>query len=245
MEMALRIEKTIASFVMILAAALGQEPLRYEVRHDHWRKSCTGTLEAGPDGLSYTETSGKKKEHVWKWSYQDIQQLELAGTRLTVVTYEDNRWKLGADREQQFDLRGGDFLAAYRLLKDKLDQRLVAAIADDPMNLLWEVPVKLLGWTKGSEGVLKVGRERIVFETTKSLFSRTWRYEDIENLSSSGPFQLSLTTFERAKSHYGNLRGFNFQLKSRLPEDKYMELWRRLNQTKGLPVLTSFQGPER
>ena len=224
---------------MILAASWAQEAPRYEARHDHWRKSCTGTLEVGSDGMAYTETSGKKKKHVWKWSYQEIQQLELGSKRLRVVTYEDNGWKLGADRELQFDLREGDFSAVYRLLKDKLDQRLVTVIADEPAAVLWEVPVKLLGRMKGTEGVLKVGRERIVFETSKTGHSRTWRYEDIENVSSNGPFQLSLTTHERAKSHYGNLRGFNFQLKSRLPEEKYTELWRRLNQSKGLPVLTS------
>jgi len=227
------------------AAAWGQEPLRYEARHDHWRKSCTGTLEVGPDGMAYTETSGKKKEHVWKWSYQDIQQLELGGKRLRVVTYEDNGWKLGADRELRFDLRDGDFTGAYRMLKDRLDQRLVAAIADEPAAVRWEVPVKLLGRMKGTDGLLKVGRERVVFETGKAGHARTWRYEDIENVSTNGPFQLTLTTHERAKSHYGNLRGFNFQLKSRLREDQYMELWRRLNQTKGLPVLTSLQPPER
>ena len=43
--------------------------------------------------------------------------------------------------------------------------------------------------------------------------SRTWRYQDIENISSSGPFQLTITTFERAKTHYGDLKGFNFELK--------------------------------
>jgi len=89
--------------------------------------------------------------------------------------------------------------------------------------------------------VLQVGSEAIVYKSEKEGESRTWRYEDIENVSSSGPFQLTVTTFERAKSHYGDRKGFNFQLKQRLDEDRYNDLWLRLNQSKGLKILTSYR----
>jgi len=86
-----------------------------------------------------------------------------------------------------------------------------------------------------------VGSTAIVYKSEKNGESRTWRYEDIENISSSGPFQLTLTTFERAKSHYGSLKGFNFELKRRLDEARYNDLWLRLNQSKGLGVLESYR----
>ena len=102
----------------------------------------------------------------------------------------------------------------------------------------------LLGRVSGSEGALEVGADRIVYKTTKKRQSRTWRYGDIENISASGPFQLTLTTYERAKTHYGNLKGFNFQLKQALDEKRFNLLWRRVNQTKGLELLTSAQERE-
>ena len=122
-----------------------------------------------------------------------------------------------------------DFSSAYPLLKDRLDQRFVSALADADVRPLWEVPVKRLGTIRGSEGLLVVGDERIVYKTDQKADSRTWRYRDIDNISTSGPFSMTVTTFERAKAHYGNRKDFNFQLKSPLDEAKYNDLWRRLN----------------
>ena len=93
----------------------------------------------------------------------------------------------------------------------------------------------------GDEGVLQVGPDEIVYKSADKAESRTWRYEDIENISSSGPFQLTITTFERAKTHYGSLKGFNFELKQRLEEARYNDLWLRLNQSKGLKILNSYR----
>jgi hypothetical protein len=122
-----------------------------------------------------------------------------------------------------------------------LDQRLVAAIPDHLSNILWELPVKHLLRLGGDEGVLQVGSDAIVYKSADKAGSRTWRYEDIENIASSGPFDLTITTFERAKTHYGNLKGFNFELKRRLEEARYNELWLRLNQSKGLKILNSYR----
>ena len=85
--------------------------------------------------------------------------------------------------------------------------------------------------------MLRVGIDAIVYSSEKRDESRTWRYEDIDNISSSGPFQLTVTTFERARTHYGNLKGFNFELKQRLEEEHFNDLWLRLNQSKGLKIL--------
>lgn len=126
-------------------------------------------------------------------------------------------------------------------MKSKLDQRFVAALADAQTLATWEMRVKLLGTIQGSEGVLQVGEERIVYKTDKKGGSRTWRLEDIENVSTSGPFQLTLITHERAKTQYGSMKGFNFQLKQKLDQQRFDLLWRRLNRDKGLQFLTSIE----
>jgi hypothetical protein len=107
--------------------------------------------------------------------------------------------------------------------------------------VLWEIPVKHLLRFGGDEGVLRVGVDEIVYQSAKASESRTWRYQDIENVSTTGPFQLTITTFERAKTHYGNLKGFNFEMKQQLDEAHYSDLWLRLNQSKGLKILTSYR----
>ncbi len=130
---------------------------------------------------------------------------------------------------------------AYGLLKTRLDQRLVAAIPSIPAKLLWEIPAKHLTRFGGDEGVLQVGEAEIVYGSADKNESRTWRYEDLENVSSAGPFQLSITTFERARSQYGSVKGFNFQLKQKLSEARYNDLWLRLNQRRGLKILSSYR----
>ena len=160
-----------------------------------------------------------------------------------IVTYRDRKWFLGVDKEFEFFLTGKNqsIASTYQFLKDKLDQRFVAAVADPKTLAAWELPVKLLGTIQGSEGVLRVGEDRIVYTTEKKGQSRTWRLEDIENVSTSGPFQLTLTTYERAVTHYGSMKFFNFQLKQKLDAKRVDLLWKRLNRDKGLEFLTSLQ----
>jgi len=254
--MEFRIEKRagalLIGLVLLAPASFAQQEFRYEVWHGHSRPphikkaGNMGALAITESGISFDETyrDGKKPKHphVWRWVYQDIQQLEIAPKSLTVLTYKDSMWKLGADREYQFDLAGDKtFADAFQFLKGRLDQRLVAAISDHLSSILWVIPVEHLLRFGGDEGVLQVGLDSIVYTSADETHSRTWRYQDIDSISSSGPFQLTITTFERAKTHYGNLKGFNFELKQRLEDARYNELWLRLNQSKGLRILSSYR----
>jgi hypothetical protein len=205
-----------------------------------------GTLTITDAGIAFEESyEGVKPKHphAWRWEYLDIQQLKIAPRSMTVLTYKDNQWKLGADRAYRFNLVADKtFEDAWQLLKGRLDQRLVAAIPAPLPNTLWEIPVKHLLRFGGDEGVLQVGPDAIVYKSANQAESRTWPYQDLENISSAGPFQLTITTFERAKTHYGNLKGFNFELKRRLEDSRYNDLWLRLNRSKGLTILDSYRG---
>jgi hypothetical protein len=208
------------------------------VRHDHLRKGGEGELTVTPAGIAFREDVHHRHPHAWKWSWNDIQQLTIAPRRITVLTYQDNSWRLGADRQYRFDLRqGNSFADAYEMLKRRLDQRLVAALREPAGEVLWRLPAKHLKRFGGEQGQLVARPEGLSFETAGKNESRTWRWEDIENVSNSGPFQLTVTTFERARAHYGSLKGFNFQLKSPLSNARYDDLWSRVNAAKSLPIL--------
>lgn len=235
---------------LLVATGIHGAEFRFDVRHERALKDHPGILAIDDTGISYqqvlTEKQQKKqpkkppKLESVRFDYQDIQELWLSPEKLVLVTYRDRPRLLGVDKEYEFFPVGErSFAEAYPMLKEKLDQRFVAALADPEVAFLWEIPVKLLGSIQGSEGVLQVGSNRIVYKTERKGHSRTWRYQDIENISTSGPFQFTLTTFERAKAHYGSLKGFNFQLKQRLDERQYELLWKQLNRVKGLRFLTS------
>jgi hypothetical protein len=235
---------------LLAIAPVGAAELTYEVRHRRALKNHAGVLTISETGVSYQQVvpEGKRKQNPKKlesvqFGFQDIQELWVSSDRLVLVTYKDRKWLLGIDKEFEFYLpKGKSFEGAYTMLRDKLDRGFVAAMADSQTRALWVLPVKLLGAIQGSEGLLQVGQDRIVYKTDKPRQSRTWRYEDIDNVSTSDRYQLTLTTYERAKAHYGSMKGFNFQLKQPLDEKRFETLWKRLNQDKGLQFLNSIEG---
>jgi hypothetical protein len=225
--MAHRSQKAIGITLLLAASLTGQE-LTFQARRDKLVRDEPGALTLSASSLKWTGAKSSAE-----WPLDDIQQLFLSPQRIVVLTYKDRSpWLLGVDHEFDFRLTPGqDVVPAYRALKSKLDRRFVAALPDPDPAPLWELRARLLGTLQGSEGVLKFGPDRIVYETAKPENSRTWRIpEDIANISSTDPYQFTLTTHERAITHYGSRKDFNFQLKQPLEEKRYTLLWRRLNQ---------------
>ena len=203
---------------LILAATLASAT-QFTVRHEHLRGGCAGVMTVDENGVSFT---GAKK-HAWSWKYEDIQQLRLSPESIYILTYKDSKLRLGKDREYNFT---GKIPAEelYALLKDRMDQRFVAAVGQGIGLPSWSVPVKHLRPIVGSEGTLAFGADAIVYSTPAKTESRTWRYSDIENIGSSGPFQLTITTLEK---------GFNFQLKQPITEARYNQLWLQIEKKNG------------
>ena len=219
-----------AALSLLLVVAPVSADVAIDVRHDHMRGGGTGRLIAMDEELAFEETAGKK-EHSWRLKLQDIQQLWIGLREIRVTTYADSRWRLGADREYTLQAAAGaTFEPLYAAVKHRLDRRLVAAIADEAQEPFWELPVKLKRGFGGSEGVLEIGGAAIVYRSPEKNESRTWRLSDIENVSTAGPFDLTITTYEQGRS-------YTFQLKQPLDEQRYQSLWRRLNESKQLRIL--------
>jgi hypothetical protein len=235
MEMALRIETGIGSVLMLvlLPAAWGED---VEARHRHLRKSGSGVLSIGAEGVAFRE-SGKRKTHSREWKYEDIQQLTLGGGGMRVLTYEDVGWQLRRDREFRFEGLPEGFAARVRgTLAARLGSRLVTAAALPDDAPLWRLPVKLERRYGGSQGVLTVAAGHVAYRTESPDDSRTWPIGDIENVSSSGPYNLTITTAERFAWHRGGGREARFQLKEPLGEERYDQLWKAVQRAKGLNI---------
>ncbi|MCX6616871.1 MAG: lytic transglycosylase domain-containing protein [Acidobacteria bacterium] len=193
------------------SSSLLAAPFSFAARHDHLRGGCDGKLTIGD-----TEVGFESAKHTFHWPYLEVQQLRLLDDgRVDLLTYEDGpKWKLGADREFHFKL-SGDQREALRFLQAKLGQRLIGGSADPPGSVLAQFAVK---------------------HQVDKAQSRRWRWEDIETISSSGRYQLTITTFERDRLHYANARAFNFQLKQPISEETFNVLWRKVNKAQGLEI---------
>jgi hypothetical protein len=91
--------------------------------------------------------------------------------------------------------------------------------------------------------VLRIGADRIVYEAKQTEQSRTWRFADIENIASAGPFDFSIVTREHHGDWNAGAREFRFQLKRPLAGERYNELWRRLNSFRQSALLQNAVQP--
>ena len=229
---------TALSLLLLAAAACATaQNYTFEVRHRHWHGGAKGILQISPVSIAFEEKS-KGATHSRAWQYQQIQQLALARNELHILTYEDSNWKLGRDREYVFDrLPEGFTSQVCPLFSRNLDQRFVAAVANLSESPEWKTGAKLTQGVHGTPGTLELARDRVVFDAGKREESRTWRMSDIENVSSSGPFDLTLTTAEKSGLFRDSMRQFHFQLQSKLTEEQFNELWRQVNRHQGLRFL--------
>ena len=203
-----------AGCIILMGAAMASAA-QFPMRHEHFHEHCDGVLTVDEKGVSF---AGPKK-HSWSWPYQDIKQLTLSAASVSVLTYKDKRLEFTGKVPAQ---------ELYALLKDRLDQRFIAGLGEDASLPAWTFPVKHRG---GAEGTLTFGADAVVYSTSAKAESRTWRYSDIDHISSSGPFQLTVTTFERER--VVDRRSFNFDLKERMPEATYNEIWMQIEKKNG------------
>lgn len=219
------------------ASAGAQERLVLKVRHDHAIGSCQGTLTLDDRGVQY-ET--KDQEDARSWTYEEIKQFQVENSsRIKVYTYEDRRWRLGADKTFQFDLEDKEITAPqiYDFLRARTRRPIAAwLVASEIGPIRFEFPVKHLRSITGSQGRLLFTDDLVVLESQRKEQSRTWRYEDVEGISSGGLYDLALTTYEQHKLHYGSRRVYNFQLQQPLVSDAYDDLWQFVNRKKGLEL---------
>ncbi|HYW47806.1 MAG TPA: hypothetical protein VE959_33370 [Bryobacteraceae bacterium] len=204
---------------LILAGAAWLSAAQFPVRHTHVRKVCEGTMTIDENGVSFR---GLGKDS-WTWKFEDIQELKLGPGGIHLLTYRDSKLRLGADKAYGFTGKiPADEL--YGFLAARMDQRLVFEAAQVPGQPAWSAPVKHLGRIAGSEGTLAFASDSVVYATAAKGESRTWRYADIDSISSSGRFQLTINTLEK---------GFNFQLKQPITEARYNDLWLQIEKKNG------------
>jgi hypothetical protein len=207
----------------VMIAALAASAAQFTVRHKHLYGGCSGVLTVEAAGIRFSGEKG----HSWSWSYPDIQQLKLEPRDVHILTYKDRKLRLGADQAYDFtgEIPSGEL---YQVLRDRMDQRFIAAV-EPPANGLepapvWSVRVKHVRSISGSEGTLSFAPDVVTYATESRNEGRAWRYDDIETISSSGPFQLSIETMEKS---------FQFLLKQPIPESRYNELWLHIERKHG------------
>jgi len=214
--------------LLLACSSLQAQEVRFPVRHDRLLRDRAGELILGETGIEY-QTRDKKDARAWK--YEDIQQLGLLSpTELTILTYEDSRWKLGKDLFYRFHITSGEITPAlWTRLQAKLKRPVVSALIPPDTAPRFTIPVKHLLGFRGTQGTLEIGDQYVIYKTDVPKDSRIWRYEDISSVGTTGPYQLRLTSMDRAEGEFGGERNFVFSLKERLAPEAYDFIWWKIN----------------
>lgn len=213
---------------LLAAGTLQAQEISFSVRHDHTLDGCRGELIFSPGGVEY-RTAHKEDARFWK--YEDIQQLGLLGPRdISILTFEDAKWRMGKDRAFRFEITSGVVTPALAaLLREKLARPLVSALPPEGAAPKYAIPARHRRGFGGTSGTLEISDEYIVYRTASPRDSRVWRYRDISSLGTTGPYQLRLTTVERVQGEFGEERNFVFDLKKRLEDEVYDFIWWKIN----------------
>jgi hypothetical protein len=220
---------------LLVSSALQAQEVRFPVRHGRLLRDRTGELILGETGIDYRT---KDKGDARTWKYEDIQQLGLLSPKeITIISYEDSKWKLGKDLFYRFTITTGEITPAlWAQLQAKIKRPVVSAVIPPDIAPKFTIPVKHLRGFSGTQGMLEIGDEYIIYKTAVPKDSRIWRYEDISSVGSTGPYQVRLTSMDRAENESGGERNFVFSLKERLAPEAYDFIWWKING----PQISSF-----
>lgn len=223
----IRIPNFVAACCLTLVASAGQlsaQEYSFSVKHPHLLGGCTGKLTVHTEGIEYVTEESK---HARKWSYLDLKRIEISSRHeLTLYTYRDSKYRLGADEKFKFKLQDGEVRAEiYHFLLSRALRPLVTRVpfpsgSDSSAFSLQVKHVHVLG---GCEGALKVGEDQIIYETSHPKDSRVWFYRDIESIGLMNEFAFRLTTI---------LKTYTFDLKERMTSAQYDFIWARVYQLK-------------
>ncbi len=224
-----------AIFVFSGATSSSAQSFEYAVKHRHIFQDCRGTLKIDADGVEYRTAHYKDSR---KWKFDNIRTLEIKSpTEISIVTYEDQKRWAGKDKVFEFtllDKKANPELAEF-LLKHVKRPLELAVFPEDGEKPEFEIPVKHLHTIVGAEGMLRIYRDKIVFQSSKVGDSRYWRLEDIERFSQPDRFRFQIVTYVPKAG--GPTETYNFQLKEDLPEGVYDYLWVRLHPSSYYPSI--------
>ncbi len=221
--------------LLLVSSTLQAQEVRFPVRHGRLLRDRTGELIFSETGIEYRS---KDKADARIWKYEDIQQLGLLSPKeLTIITYEDSKWKLGKDLFYRFTITAGEITPALWIqLQAKLKRPVVSALIPPDITPKFTIPVKHLRGFSGTQGMLEIGDEYIIYKTAVPKDSRIWRYQDISSVGTTGPYQMRLTSMDRTDNESGSERNFVFSLKEHLLPEAYDFIWWKING----PQISSF-----
>lgn len=209
-------------------ASAAPAPFIYAAREEHRFGGTRGTLTIGGEGVAFVTASAKDGR---RWTFDAIQQIRIAPTRIDIATYEDRgRLSTGGRRIYRYAVTGTAIDAALAdFLLAQVHVPVVSAVLPSAVN---DAEIRVLAHHErrrgGGDGALVATPEGVAFVTIRAGEARFWRYADLFAVLMIDRYRLQLTAYEGGP---GETRPYVFSLKAPLDSRAYDLLWQRINRS--------------
>lgn len=192
-----------------------------------WRDGH-GKIEITDSGIHYT-ADDEKDSRVWSWL--DVQYFDrISPTEFVILTYEDEKLRLGQDRQYHFKLDEGELTdATFATISARLKRPVTDRVVPRTTNASYTIPVKHLHAFGGCEGELEFAKDAIYYRTDNEKDAREWQLgRDVESVWSDDPYHLEIYVADNNRREFSRTRVYRFDLKERLDPEFYRSLKLRL-----------------
>jgi len=231
----LRIASLFLAVFMAGVISSAAQDFQFTVQHHHMMKDCRGVLKINAEGVTFTALKGKDSR---KWTFASIRVMEIrSASEIAIRSYEDQKRWLGKDKVFEFRLVEKKLtaeLSTFLLARVKRPLK-IAVIPDVPEKPVFELPVKHLHLITGTQGILQIYTDKVVYRTDVEGDSRYWRIQDIERFSQPDRFRFQIVSYIPKAG--GPNESYEFQLMEDLPEGIYDYLWVRLHPSSYYPEI--------
>ena len=227
--------------LILLLASLLWLPLAnaqtsFEVIHKKrfWQDG-RGKIVISAEGIAFNAAEEKNSR---RWAYSDIQYFDrVSEQEFVVLSYEDQKWKLGRDRQFRFVVTSGNLTdALFASISGRLGRPVTDRVFRNPAETDYQLPVKHLHGFGGCEGMLVFAPETVSYSSEHAKDARVWRLgRDVESVWSSSPYHLELHVYDNNRREFSRKRVYKFDLKRPLDPAHYRDLKLRLYDLAGSP----------
>ncbi len=214
------------SVLILLAAATVTAEVSFEAK---WKRSARrdvrGVLTFGEDGISFQPARAGRR--ALSWDYTDIRHFDRIGAaEVAIRGYVGSAIPFGADARYRFRIREGDFDdATHEAVVARIGKPATDRVPRPPEDAKLELPAKHLKRFGGSQGILFVTEDRIVYATDAPAKARSWVIErDVASVWSSDPYRLEVHAFDGREGYLRRPSVYRFALKRPLDPLLYRRL---------------------
>ena len=189
-----------------------------------------GVIEVTDDGIAY---KAEDKDGSRNWRYPDIQYFDRIGRReFVILTYQDQRWLLGRDREYHFVVTSGELTdATFETISRRLRKPVTNRVVPDQLPAEYTIAAKHLHTFGGCQGELKLTSDAIYYVTDRQQDNRQWLLDrDIQSVWSTDRYQLEIYAYDNNRREFSRTRNYHFDLKEPLVPEVYRQLKLKLYQ---------------